>query len=151
MYLFRGKTCVLWFECECAFFSRTKPGKNRTDPQMMAIQQRVTALFARDYVVARIHNESGSFCTSYPLHLCIPEAQRDPTGTSPKSKVNDAKTLRTLFRNSRFSRVHGRFACPVLVIDGKNICRSATIAIEAETLLHNVTVKTTQMFSTLYA
>ncbi len=54
-----------------------------------------------------------------------------------------------IYSASRFSRVHGRFACPVLVVDGKNICRSATIAIQAETLLHNVTVKTAQLLGSL--
>lgn len=56
----------------------------------------------------------------------------------------------SLSRKSHFSRVHGRFVCPVLVVDGKYLCRSATIAIEAETLMNNMQTTTSQFFSSLY-
>lgn len=87
---------------------------------------------------------------SYPLDLIIFENERlGPFGIDHlsasggalgngggkhtlHSRINDSAVLKPLFRLSRFSRVHGRFVCPVILVRDKNICRSSTLAIQAE-------------------
>lgn len=41
---------------------------------------------------------------------------------------NNAASLQPLFEGSRFARTRSRFAVPVILVNGKNICRSATLA-----------------------
>ena len=45
---------------------------------------------------------------------------------------NDPVELRRLILECKFSRVRSRFAVPVILCRGQNICRSATLAHEAE-------------------
>lgn len=60
----------------------------------------------------------------------------DTASTAERQPVNDVTRLRELFRRSRFSRVHGRFVTPVIMYQGKNICRSATLSIQVEMFLN---------------
>lgn len=86
-------------------------------------------LFDSDYEVALVDNRDGALCTSYPPQLVIAErVRRDPPG----NRRNDAAAIRPLIQRSRLARVHCRFAVPVILFRGKNVLRSATLAVSAE-------------------
>ncbi|KAI9178976.1 Myotubularin- protein 14 [Blastocladiella emersonii ATCC 22665] len=126
------------------FFWTFQPSQRADDsvaPVLRAIHERVHSLFARDYAVAAIHNDA---CKSYPEWILVPETE-DPDGLGPL--VNDAAALRSLFHRSRFARVRSRFVVPVLAVNGRNICRSATLSNEAEVLLNRFGEKTRQLLS----
>lgn len=62
------------------------PGVNlhlQTSFQILAIQQKSNILFSRDYHLTRIHNESGTYCTTYPIQLLVPRSKsKDESQTS---------------------------------------------------------------------
>ena len=111
-------------------------------------------------------SDSYEYCTSYPLDIIIFENERTgpyaiselADGASSaassshtlQSRVNDAAVLKPLFRLSRFSRVHGRFVCPVILVHNKNICRSSTLAIQAEAIFNNIHAASKQMLGSLW-
>jgi len=53
------------------------------------------------------------------------------------SKANDAQQLAPCFSDSQFSRCHGRFVIPVILLGTTNICRSGTVSVFGETLFRN--------------
>ncbi len=53
------------------------------------------------------------------------------------------------FKQSRFSRVHGRFIIPTILVRNKNICRSSTLSIQAESILNHVHLKAKDLLSSL--
>ena len=55
---------------------------------------------------------------------------------SMKTGKTNCEKLKELFVTSRFARAHGRFVVPVLPVNGKQLCRSSTISIGAETVLN---------------
>ncbi|KAI9137731.1 hypothetical protein BKA69DRAFT_1095545 [Paraphysoderma sedebokerense] len=77
-------------------------------------------------------------------------AEKSHLNTRPShgaaKKVNDAKALAPLFKKSRFARVRGRFVVPVILVNGKNICRSSTLSSEAEVLFNTFNEKTKQFW-----
>ena len=113
-------------------------------------------------------DSSFEYCSSYPLELIIFENERlGPFGIDHlsasggalgngggkhtlHSRINDSAVLKPLFRLSRFSRVHGRFVCPVILVRDKNICRSSTLAIQAEAIFNNIHAKTKDIFGSVW-
>ena len=139
---------------------------SRTSTTTSAIQHTCVRLFCRDYHCATLDNSHGEYCASYPPTIIVCEAHKQPQpspsfssssssssslASSPfPSRVNDTASLSTLFKLSRFNRVHGRFVCPVLLVDGVNVSRSSTLSIPAEALYNNVTTRTKELIGTLY-
>lgn len=101
----------------------------RTDPMAFEIQTHCEALFNHDYNIASVSNEQGQLCSHYPPRIIIIESERI---TRAPCRVNDAAGFRQRAAASSFARTRARFAVPVLVVNGKNICRSSTLARRAE-------------------
>lgn len=127
---------------ELVKFFASDQAQNKQHPTSLGIQSRVRMLFERDYYVSGLDNSQGQYCNSYPADLLILENHK--TGpyavdelTNQRQKINDAQRLKLLFRESRFSRVHGRFAVPTILCRTKNISRSSTLAIQAEAMYNN--------------
>jgi len=97
-------------------------------------------LLERDDLIQEVCNPEGLLCSSYPESLLIP---RSGLGF-------DLQHLERVFHSSRFARVHGRFVVPVILVNGKYICRSSTTSIEADTVLKNMKAKAREFLSTLY-
>ncbi|XP_069722062.1 phosphatidylinositol-3,5-bisphosphate 3-phosphatase MTMR14 isoform X1 [Phaenicophaeus curvirostris] len=89
------------------------------------IERRCLELFGRDYRYSVIPNAHGEVCAHYPRHIVLLErdASRDPF----ESPVQVGK-LQDLINRSKMARCRGRFVCPVILYNGKHICRSATLA-----------------------
>ncbi|ORZ39847.1 hypothetical protein BCR44DRAFT_1216636 [Catenaria anguillulae PL171] len=123
-----------------AYFWSFNPSTTPRDaPDLVHIHTVVTRLFAKDYDIALVDND---WCSSYPHQLIIPTRQRHPVNPgSSAALVNNPTTLVPLFRNSRFSRVRSRFVVPVLLLNGRNICRSSTLSNEAEVQLNSIAEK----------
>ncbi|XP_077517587.1 phosphatidylinositol-3,5-bisphosphate 3-phosphatase MTMR14-like [Amblyomma americanum] len=95
------------------------------------IQQKCVDLFAKDYVVKVIDNEKGSLSPTYPnriVSLAFPV--RSPEGSTAYRAAHALRTrkLRGHMARARSARAHKRFAVPVILYDGKHICRSATLS-----------------------
>jgi len=91
-----------------------------TEEQKLTILDNCVDLFKKDYTVQIIEND---FCQTYPKKIIIPQERDD---------LNTAKSLKTLFEASKYARVRSRSPVPVIHFNGKNICRSATLAQKAE-------------------
>ncbi|PIK57967.1 putative myotubularin-related protein 14 isoform X2 [Apostichopus japonicus] len=81
-----------------------------------------------------IHNGNGELCSHYPTKLIIQEyevSSEDHPGAAVEPLYDIAK-LRDFMYKTRLARCRGRFVVPVILFDGKHICRSATLAGGAE-------------------
>eukprot|EP00049_Salpingoeca_infusionum_P017897 m.354845 g.354845 ORF g.354845 m.354845 type:complete len:553 (-) comp17120_c0_seq1:895-2553(-) len=107
----------------------TNPSQTRS-PFLSQVSSECQALFERDYDIEAIPNERGELCEHYPVAIFVPIKER--TASEP---INDPKRLSALFKNARLARCRRRFPVPVLIVDGQNITRSATVALGKEILL----------------
>ena len=129
---------------------------DRQNSEAKAVQARCLELFERDHTCKLVPNESGGLCAHYPLDIIIPTGDRDkpaeaadagtdegegvdrpaattsPTGSPAESPVVDPDDLAAMFAAARFARTRSRFVVPVILHRGKNICRSSTLARQAE-------------------
>lgn len=89
------------------------------------IQEMCCQLFERDTPdTLRIKNKD--LCSSYPLTLIIP---RSGGASNPVAGGEvDAGKLRDLMLKARVARCRARFPVPVILWDGKYVCRSATLS-----------------------
>ena len=125
--------------------------RTRGGARMRAVQRRCNELFKLDYEYSIIDNADGQFCSSYPLDIVVLERERvassgDSLGSGGDNRtaasktvpppLNSADDLRARFQRGRFGRVRGRFPVPVIIWNGKNICRSSTISVQAEVILN---------------
>eukprot|EP01137_Pigoraptor_chileana_P027658 Opistho-2@10509 len=117
------------------FFSQHDPFAKKTDPQLRVVQDACTELISRDYVIGLVENTHGELCPSYPLDIVVMESEKHRDG-SEGPRINDGRSLAVRFRNARFSRVRARFVVPVILVGGRNICRSGTLSQEAEVTLN---------------
>lgn len=116
------------------YFSKNPFRARDSNAKVEGIQRKCLQLFAKDYKFTTITNNNGDLCGHYPLKLVILEAKLN-AGESEKTdsqKANDARKLRDLFVKARFARCRSRFVVPVILFEGKNICRSATLSGGAE-------------------
>lgn len=115
------------------YFSKYPYRARDTSPKVEAIQRKCLQLFAKDYKFTTISN-NGDLCGHYPLKLVILESRIIPCDfeNGDSQKVNDARKLKELFLKARIARCRSRFVVPVILFEGKNICRSATLSGGAE-------------------
>ncbi|XP_020495221.1 myotubularin-related protein 14 isoform X2 [Labrus bergylta] len=109
-------------------FSKMQYRAKEFIPRVEAIEKRCLELFARDYKYSIIHNANGEVCGHYPRQIVFleyecTEAERDRF----ESTVQITK-LQDLVNRSKLARCRGRFVCPVILYNGKHICRSSTLA-----------------------
>ncbi|XP_049272524.1 myotubularin-related protein 14-like [Rhipicephalus sanguineus] len=101
---------------------------NASDAEMVAafegIQQKCMNLFSKDYTVKIIDNKGGSLSSSYPekiMCLALPADDGD-------DQEARAEELRQRMKKARAARAWTRFVVPIILYDGKHICRSATLS-----------------------
>ncbi|KAJ8046800.1 Myotubularin-related protein 14 [Holothuria leucospilota] len=104
-----------------------------------AVERKCQALFGKDYQFTVIHNGNGELCSHYPTKLIIQEyevskkeAGKEETLHDVVEPLYDIAKLRDLMHKSRLARCRGRFVVPVILYNGRHICRSATLAGGAE-------------------
>ncbi|XP_054919846.1 phosphatidylinositol-3,5-bisphosphate 3-phosphatase MTMR14-like isoform X2 [Dermacentor andersoni] len=101
---------------------------NTTDPAMVStfdeIQRICVELFDKDYTVKIIDNKSGSLSATYPSKIVF----LAPPADDGQSTDRRAKELRQHMEKARVARARTRFVVPVILYDGKHICRSATLS-----------------------
>uniref|UniRef100_A0A8C7ZT74 Myotubularin related protein 14 n=1 Tax=Oryzias sinensis TaxID=183150 RepID=A0A8C7ZT74_9TELE len=113
-------------------FSKTQYRAKEVTPRVRveAIEKRCLELFARDYKYSIIQNSSGDVCGHYPRQIVFLEYEStdgDRDRDRYESTVQISK-LQDLVNRSKLARCRGRFVCPVILYNGKHICRSATLA-----------------------
>ncbi len=109
---------------------------------LQSVQKHVTLLFDKDYEVKSIDNSDGRLCVTYPLELLVLEKSRHGG-----PRVNDRSQLVDVVTAASATRVHGRFAFPVLLVRDRNICRSGTISNQGENVLNHVSTLTRTLLS----
>lgn len=113
------------------------------------IVHRCSVLMRQDYTVCELANANGDLSAHYPIKLLIPEDELKkrypygsggedvPDGVRPSGPCRDqitvdgkidANRLRYLIMKARLARCRARFPLPVILYDGKYICRSATLS-----------------------
>lgn len=116
--------------------------------------QRCSELMRMDYTVVDILNANGELTPHYPAKLLIPEKELKNGEDNPGdgstngrngdssearySPVNrdqvlidgklDGQRLRHMILGARYARCRGRFPAPVILYNGKYVCRSATLS-----------------------
>lgn len=114
------------------YFSKYPHRVRDTNTKVDGIQKKCLQLFAKDYKFTTVSN-NGDLCGHYPIKLVILESKLSgDLENADSQKVNDAKKLKDLFVKARFARCRSRFVVPVILFEGKNICRSATLSGGAE-------------------
>ncbi|XP_013764695.1 myotubularin-related protein 14 isoform X2 [Pundamilia nyererei] len=109
-------------------FSKTQYRAKEVTPQVAAIETRCLQLFARDYKYSIIQNANGEVCGHYPRQIVFLEYEcLDVEKDRFESTVQISK-LQDLVNRSKMARCRGRFVCPVILYNGKHICRSSTLA-----------------------
>lgn len=108
-------------------FSRTQYRAKEMTPQVEGIERRCLELFARDYKYSIIHNSNGEVCGHYPRQIVFLEHELESDRSRSDNSVQIGK-LQDLVNRSKLARCRGRFVCPVILYNGKHICRSSTLA-----------------------
>lgn len=87
-------------------------------------------LFGKDYAYTVINNSRGQLCGHYPNQIVVLEYEGSSTSNVDNryQPLHDRKKLEELIRQARLARCRTRFVAPVILYNGKHICRSATLA-----------------------
>ncbi|XP_030632533.1 myotubularin-related protein 14 isoform X2 [Chanos chanos] len=109
-------------------FSKTQYRAKEVTPRVDRIERRCLELFGRDYKYSIIYNTNGEICGHYPRQIVYLEYEcTEPSKDRFESTVQISK-LQDLVNRSKMARCRGRFVCPVILYNGKHICRSSTLA-----------------------
>ncbi|XP_051873543.1 LOW QUALITY PROTEIN: myotubularin-related protein 14 [Pristis pectinata] len=111
-------------------FSKHQYRAKEANPKVEKIESRCLELFRRDYVYSVIQNPNGELCGHYPRRIIFIEYASTEGGKDRnrfESTVQTSK-LQDFVSRSKMARCRGRFVCPVIMYQGKHICRSATLA-----------------------
>uniref|UniRef100_A0A8C5BJ81 Myotubularin related protein 14 n=1 Tax=Gadus morhua TaxID=8049 RepID=A0A8C5BJ81_GADMO len=109
-------------------FSKIQYRAKEVSPRVDAVEKRCLELFGRDYKYSVIHNTNGEVCGHYPRQIVYLEYEcMDSQRDRFQSSVQISK-LQDLVNRSKLARCRGRFVCPVILFNGKHICRSSTLA-----------------------
>ncbi|XP_052285662.1 myotubularin-related protein 14-like isoform X2 [Dreissena polymorpha] len=103
-------------------------GDTKVDP----VAEKCLKLFSKDYHFSVINNTVGSLCAHYPSKIVILEYERACPYHERVESLYDGHHIKELFKQARFARCRSRFVVPVILLDGKYVCRSATLASGAE-------------------
>ncbi|XP_076870264.1 phosphatidylinositol-3,5-bisphosphate 3-phosphatase MTMR14 isoform X2 [Brachyhypopomus gauderio] len=109
-------------------FSKNQYRAKEVTTRVERIEMRCLDLFGRDYKYSIIHNTNGEVCGHYPRNIVYLEYEcSEPNKESFESTVQISK-LQDLVNRSKMARCRGRFVCPVILYNGKHVCRSSTLA-----------------------
>ncbi|XP_041835739.1 myotubularin-related protein 14 isoform X2 [Melanotaenia boesemani] len=109
-------------------FSKTQYRAKEVSPRVEAIEKRCLELFARDYKYSVIHNSNGEVCGHYPRQIVFLEYECTDVDRDRFESTVQISKLQDLVNRSKLARCRGRFVCPVILYNGKHICRSSTLA-----------------------
>ncbi|XP_061543566.1 myotubularin-related protein 14 isoform X1 [Phycodurus eques] len=109
-------------------FSKTQYRAKEVSPRMEAIETCCLELFAKDYKYSVIHNASGEVCGHYPRRIVFLEYECTDVDRDRFESTVQLSKLQDLVNRSKLARCRGRFVCPVILYNGKHICRSSTLA-----------------------
>lgn len=104
------------------------------------IMERCLVLFSKDYRYSVIKNFSGELCGHYPSKVVFLEYQLSEEERNNRKRYDDVQSMydvpkmRDLIKQARYARCRSRFPVPVILFEGKHVCRSATLASGAEML-----------------
>lgn len=130
------------------YFSKNKYQTKDESETNQAIMQRCLLLSDLDYTHSVISNHLGELCGHYPSHLILlqnkksknPTTDDIPSTSLPSTSLPSTNTetmcdsmydpikLKELIKNARYARCRTRFPLPVILYNGRHICRSATLA-----------------------
>uniref|UniRef100_A0A671TJ38 Myotubularin related protein 14 n=1 Tax=Sparus aurata TaxID=8175 RepID=A0A671TJ38_SPAAU len=97
-------------------------------PRVEEIEKHCLELFARDYKYSIIHNANGEVCGHYPRQIVFLEYECTDVERDRFESTVQITKLQDLVNRSKLARCRGRFVCPVILYNGKHICRSSTLA-----------------------
>ncbi|KAL4226757.1 Myotubularin-related protein 14 [Mactra antiquata] len=103
-------------------------GDQKVDP----VTEKCLKLLKKDYQISIINNTNGELCQHYPSKLALLEYEKSPEVHERVESMYDTNKVKELFKQARFARCRSRFVVPVILYDGKHICRSATLSSGAE-------------------
>uniref|UniRef100_A0AAQ5XPQ0 Myotubularin related protein 14 n=1 Tax=Amphiprion ocellaris TaxID=80972 RepID=A0AAQ5XPQ0_AMPOC len=113
-------------------FSKTQYRAKEVTPRVRcnveAIEKRCLELFARDYKYSVIQNTNGEVCGHYPRQIVFLEYECTDVERDRFESTVQISKLQDLVNRSKLARCRGRFVCPVILYNGKHICRSSTLA-----------------------
>uniref|UniRef100_UPI00358EB9C6 myotubularin-related protein 14 isoform X3 n=1 Tax=Myxine glutinosa TaxID=7769 RepID=UPI00358EB9C6 len=113
------------------YFSRNPYKAREGNAKVEEIQTRCLELFARDYALSVLDNTGGLLCGHYPPRIALLEYQITSGQVGHDERYESTaqvNNLRELVSRSRMARCRSRFICPVILYNGKHICRSSTLA-----------------------
>ncbi|XP_045079668.1 myotubularin-related protein 14 isoform X1 [Coregonus clupeaformis] len=109
-------------------FSKTQYRAKEVTPRVATIEKRCLELFGRDYKYSVIHNANGEVCGHYPRQMVFLEYECTELHKEGFESTVQITKLQDLVNRSKMARCRGRFVCPVILYNGKHICRSSTLA-----------------------
>ncbi|CAN9512158.1 unnamed protein product [Ophioblennius macclurei] len=109
-------------------FSKTQYRAKEVTSRVEAIEKRCLELFGRDYQYSIIHNANGEVCGHYPRQIVFLEYECTDVDRDRFEATVQINKLQDLVNRSKLARCRGRFVCPVILYNGKHICRSSTLA-----------------------
>ncbi|CAF3437662.1 unnamed protein product [Rotaria sp. Silwood1] len=98
----------------------------QVDITNQTIEKNVRTLFEQDYVCQYISNANGELSLAYPHQIIMPIIDKWSEVQTPK--ITPSINIRDRCAQSRFARCRSRLVVPTLFINGKYICRSATLS-----------------------
>lgn len=122
------------------YFAKNTYKAKETDKQGQDIMQRCIDLISIDYDISVVNNTGGELSAHYPSSLIVLERERiinrqdgrhRQSGTiyeSSSESFTESNKLRDLISKARLARCRARFPLPVILYQGKHICRSATLS-----------------------
>ncbi|XP_067684012.1 myotubularin-related protein 14-like isoform X2 [Haliotis asinina] len=117
-------------------FSKTTHKVRAGDMKGDTVNETCLLLFAKDYIYSIIPNFSGELCAHYPGKIILMEYENQKDCPVPQNdnveSIFDLSKLKDLSKQARFARCRSRFVVPVILFEGKHICRSATLSSGAE-------------------
>lgn len=116
-------------------FTKNSYQAKKVDAISASIQEKCEKLFAKDYRFSIVNNTNGELCNTYPSRIIFLEGEKgsasDENSEKPddeNNNINDAARYRERVLRARVARCRTRFPVPVILVDGKFICRSSTLA-----------------------
>ncbi|XP_029103776.1 myotubularin-related protein 14 isoform X1 [Scleropages formosus] len=109
-------------------FSRTQYRAKEVTPRVERVEKRCLELFGRDYKYSVIQNTNGEVCGHYPRQIVYLEYESVEHNKDRFESTVQISKLQDLVNRSKMARCRGRFVCPVILYNGKHICRSSTLA-----------------------
>uniref|UniRef100_A0A673L156 Myotubularin-related protein 14-like n=1 Tax=Sinocyclocheilus rhinocerous TaxID=307959 RepID=A0A673L156_9TELE len=109
-------------------FSKSQYRAKEVTPSVERIEKRCLELFGRDYKYSIIHNTNGDVCGHYPRKIVFLEYESSDNHKESFESTVQISRLQDLVNRSKMARCRGRFVCPVILYNGKHVCRSSTLA-----------------------